>query len=123
MMLAVLALGACSKDDPEPNPTPSEISVTGVVLDKQAVTIEAGKTETLKATVNPQNATDKTVSWDSSDKTVATVSHGVVTGLKAGTTTITVKTKDGDKTATCAVTVTAKESGSGVDGFDNEKGL
>lgn len=105
-MSVVLLMSACSKDETsEPEP-PKKVSVTGVTL-KAATSIEAGKTETLTATVAPANATDKSVTWSTSDATVATVSEGVVTGVKAGTATITVKTTDGAKTATCAVTVTA----------------
>lgn len=107
MMLVVLTMSACSKDDPEPNPTPSKVSVTGVTLNKTTASIEAGKTETLTATVAPANATDKSVMWESSDNTIATVSAiGLVTGIKAGTVNITVKTTDGSKTANCTITVT-----------------
>ena len=68
--------------------------------------MEVEKTETLTATVTPDNATDKTVTWTSSDSTVATVSDGTVKAVKAGTATITAKA--GEKTATCTVTVEAK---------------
>ena len=73
------------------------VPVTGVTLDKETLALDTGdnKTATLVATVDPNKATDKTVTWDSSDKTVATVENGVVTALKHGTTTITVKTVDG----------------------------
>lgn len=67
-----------------------------------------GANETLTATVAPTNATDKTVTYKSSDTSVATVdSTGKVSGVKAGTADITVTTKDGSKTAKCTVTVTA----------------
>ena len=82
--------------------------VTGVTLDKTSATLTEGDEFVLTATVNPSNATNKTVTWSSSDKTVATVSDGKVTALKAGKATITVKTEDGGKTATCEVTVNAK---------------
>ena len=84
------------------------IPVTGVSLDKTSLSLNVGKTATLTATVTPSNATDKSVSWKSSNTSVATVSSsGVVTGVKAGSATITVTTNDGGKTATCAVTVNA----------------
>ncbi|MEG1070141.1 MAG: Ig-like domain-containing protein, partial [Ruthenibacterium sp.] len=67
-----------------------------------------GDSETLTATVLPENATDKTVTWTSSNAAVATVANGKVTAVKAGTATITAKTANG-KSATCAVTVTAKK--------------
>ena len=84
------------------------VPVTGVTLDKDTLALDTGdnKTATLVATVDPNKATDKTVTWDSSDKTVATVENGVVTALKHGTTTITVKTVDGGFTDVCVVTVT-----------------
>lgn len=84
------------------------IPVTAVTLDKDTLALDTGdnKTATLVATVDPNKATDKTVTWDSSDKTVATVENGIVTALKHGTTTITVKTVDGGFTDVCVVTVT-----------------
>jgi uncharacterized protein (TIGR02145 family) len=83
------------------------VAVTGVTLNKATLTLTAGSgTETLMATVAPDNATDKSITWTSSDTAVATVSSsGVVTAVAAGTATITVITTDGNKTATCAVTV------------------
>lgn len=87
-------------------PTPDkDIAVTGITLDKATLKLEVGKTDKLTATVAPNDATDKTVSWTSSDLKTATVDGGVVTAKAAGTATITAKA--GDKTATCAVTVTA----------------
>lgn len=84
------------------------VPVTAVTLDKETLALDTGdnKTATLVATVDPNKATDKTVTWDSGDKTVATVENGVVTALKHGTTTITVKTVDGGFTDVCVVTVT-----------------
>lgn len=82
------------------------IVVTGVSLDKTTLSVETGKTATLKATVTPGNATNKAVSWSSDTAGVATVDNaGKVTTVKAGTAKITVKTTDGAKTATCTVTV------------------
>ena len=66
-----------------------------------------GQTVTLTAAVTPSNATDKTVTYSSSGEATATVDgNGVVTGIAAGEATITVTTNDGNKTDTCAVTVT-----------------
>ena len=79
------------------------VPVTDITLDNASLTLIVGENATLNATVLPENATDKTVTWTSSNKNVATVSDGVVTAVKAGTSTITAKA--GDKTATCAVTV------------------
>lgn len=81
--------------------------VTGVKLSKAAANLSVGKTLTLKAAISPSNASDKNVTWKSSNTAVATVSaKGVVTGKKAGTAVITVTTNDGKKTAVCKITVT-----------------
>lgn len=82
------------------------VAVTGVALNKTEVTdAKVGDTITLVATVAPENATDKTVTWETTDAAVATVANGVVTILKAGTVTITAKA--GEQSATCAITATA----------------
>jgi uncharacterized protein YjdB len=87
----------------------SPISVTGVSLDKTSLTLTEGDIYTLTATVAPSNATDKSVSWSSSNTSVATVSSsGVVTAQSTGSATITVTTNDGAKKATCSVTVQKK---------------
>ena len=80
---------------------------TGVTLNKSSLNLQIGGNETLTATVVPANASDKSVTWSSSNTNVATVSNGKVSGVAAGTATITVTTVDGNKTATCTVTVTA----------------
>jgi hypothetical protein len=84
------------------------IAVTGVTLDKSTANITVGSTTTLKATVAPANATNKAVTWKSSDIAIATVdTNGTVTAKKAGTAKITVTTTDGGKTATATITVTS----------------
>lgn len=85
--------------------TPSAIAVTSITLDADA-TINVGETKTLTATVAPDNATDKTVSWSTSDDAVATVTDGVVTAVAAGTAVITATANDGSGVkAQCTVTV------------------
>ena len=84
--------------------TPRTISVESITLNKPQLSLVKGATETLTATVLPTTATDKAVTWESSDTAVATVENGVVTAVAAGNATITAKA--GEKTATCAVTVT-----------------
>ena len=84
--------------------TPRTISVESITLNKTQLSLVKGATETLAATVLPTTATDKTVIWESSDTVVATVKDGIVTAVAAGNATITAKA--GEKTATCAVTVT-----------------
>ena len=83
--------------------------VTGVSLDPNTLTFNVGGEETLTATVAPTNATNKNVTWSSSNSAVATVDqNGNVEAVGAGTANITVTTQDGNKTATCTVTVTAR---------------
>ena len=83
------------------------IAVTSVTLNKTILELTEGDTETLVATVAPDDATDKTVTWSTSDQTVATVDNaGKITAVKEGSATITAKA--GEKTATCAVTVAKK---------------
>lgn len=89
---------------------PKSVDPDKVTLNKTELALKVGASENLQATVTPANATDKTVTFESSDKTVATVTakQGKVTAVKAGTTTITAKTVN-DKKVTCTVTVTAAD--------------
>ena len=83
--------------------------VTGVSLNKDSLTLVEGGTATLTATITPNNASNKSVTWSSDNESVATVNAtGEVTAIGAGTATITATTVDGGKTATCTVTVTAR---------------
>ena len=84
------------------------VAVTGVSLNPTSLTLTVGSSETLSASVSPDNATDKTVTWTTNKSSVATVSDGKVTAVAEGSATITVTTNDGNKTATCTVTVTPK---------------
>ncbi|UBV35727.1 Ig domain-containing protein [Staphylococcus xylosus] len=84
------------------------IKVTGVSLDKESLTLNVGETETVKATIAPSTASDKSVAFTSSDDTIAKVDRetGEVTGVAPGTADIVATTIDGNKTATTTVTVT-----------------
>ena len=93
------------------NPTPT-VSVTGVKLNQSELSLFTGGSETLTATVEPSNATNKNVTWQSDNANVATVdANGKVTAVGEGNATITVTTEDGSKTATCTVTVTVPVTG------------
>lgn len=86
-------------------PVCGDFPVESVSLDKTELEIAVGDEATLTATVLPTNATNKNVTWSSSNKSVATVSSGVIKGVSTGSAVITVKTDDGGKIATCSVTV------------------
>jgi len=92
----------------------AEVPVTGITLDKSEINIEVGETETLTAAVEPEEATDKTVTWTSSDEEVAVVENGIVTAKKAGEAIITAAA--GDFKAECKVIVTEQEAEGPSDG-------
>ena len=85
--------------------------VTGVALTPDNAELYVGETKNLMVVFTPSNATNKNVTWESSNTAVATVADGVVTAVGTGTATITVTTADGNYTATCAITVKIPVSG------------
>lgn len=86
-----------------------DVAVTGITLDKSKLEMKKGESLNLVATITPSTATNKNVTWTSSNEKVATVSkEGIITAIEEGTTTITVTTEDGNKVAKCEVTVGAK---------------
>lgn len=109
LLFACVCLSGCSGDDtppPEGNPPAGGVTaVTGVTLDKQNADLDIGATLALVASVSPENATDKSVTWSSSDTAVATVANGTVTAVGEGTAVITVTTTDGSFSAACTVRV------------------
>ncbi len=97
----VLAISSCKKDKET-----TKIPVTGVSLNKTSIDLKVGDDFQLLASVLPEDATDKRVTWDSDDESVATVDDkGLVKAVKVGKTKITVYTQDGDFTKVCEVTV------------------
>ena len=93
--------------------TAAAVPVTGVTLNKTSTSLYVGDTETLTATVQPGNASNQTVTWSTSDASVAAVENGVVRATGRGTATITVTTVDGSFTADCTVTVSWYSTGGG----------
>ena len=92
------------------NGEPSTVPVTGIALDKTEYTLPLGETVTLKATIEPEDATNKNVTWESSDTSIADVdSTGKVTAEGAGEAIVKVITEDGNFEATCVITVTSSE--------------
>ena len=102
IILTVLAISCQKEKEPE------IVKVTGVTLNSTSLTLTEGESQTLSATVSPQDAANKKVIWSTSNASVASVDNGgKVTASAAGSATITVTTDDGGKTATCTVTVKA----------------
>ena len=96
---AILTVGLAACGD-------GTVAVESVTLDQNTLSLEVGKTETLTATVAPDDATDKTVTWTTDNAEVATVANGTVTAVAVGEAVITAKT--GDKSATCNIVVADK---------------
>ena len=96
LLAALVSFVSCDQDS-------GVIPVENVILNHFSLTLNIGETETLTATVYPDNATDKTVTWKSSDESIATFSDGTVTAVKEGFARITATA--GEKTATCLVFV------------------
>lgn len=91
------------------------VPVSAISVTPAAMALTVRETGTITAAVSPDNATNKTVTWTSSDEGVATVANGVVTAVTEGTATITVTTVDGGKTAICTVTVKAPQPQTEID--------
>lgn len=115
VILATVAFSSCKDEEDELKvedptaivptvPTNNIIAVSGIVLDKTNVSLAAGKDTTLIATVTPSDASDKTITWTSSDTTKAKVTNGKVTAVAVGTAIITAK--GGDKTVICSIAIT-----------------
>ena len=86
------------------------INVTSINLDEENISMNVGDSDILTATITPDNATNQNVTWSSSDESIVTVnSEGEIEGISSGNTTITATTKDGNKKATCEITVIAVE--------------
>ena len=104
LLMLVMGCGEEPTPAPTPTPTPTPVAVTSVTLNQTLAELAVGETVILTAVVSPSNATDKTITWSSSNSGVATVSGGTVKGVAEGTATITASA--GGKSATCSVKVT-----------------
>jgi len=104
LLTAVLLLGLTTCSD-------SDVPVTGVSLNYSSAALSVGETKRKVATVLPSNATNRNVSWSTSNPNVATVSNGTVTAVAAGTATITATTECGNRTAISNITVSVAVSG------------
>src|SRR6218665_1993191 len=103
--VTLLLISSCKKkDDP--------VAVDGVTISPSAVSVKVDETVKLTASVTPENAADKSLTWNSSDNNIATVADGVVTGKSAGTAIITAASHSNpEKLASCTVTVTVAVEG------------
>ncbi len=88
---------------------PTIIEVTGITVNPQTLELKEGETATIVATIEPSNATNKNLTWLSTNEEVATIENGVITALEEGETTIEAVTEDGSYTANCQVIVKAEE--------------
>ena len=88
---------------------PTTVPVSGIKLDKSALSLEIGEKATVTATIAPSDATNKSITWSSANSSIATVNNGVVEGVATGETTITAKTNDGGFTATIPVKVVTEK--------------
>ena len=110
LFLAFSVLLGCSQESVSNDPQGENVKVnivhvTDITLDSSKETIKEGETITLLATLSPENASNTTINWTSSDASVAMVESGTVIGIKAGNAIIIATSEDGGKTATCSITV------------------
>lgn len=82
-----------------------DINVTSISLDKKSLKLEPGEQAIISANILPENTTNKTLTWESSDSSIASVENGTITACSHGTATITATSSDGEISASCAVTV------------------
>lgn len=124
-ILTVLTLPLSCQPENNPDETregggDSIVHVSGITLNKPTATIKEGEGVLLVATVKPDNAENKNVSWSSSETAIASVDHaGHVTGITPGSATVTAKTEDGGKTASCVITVEPNDAPSITLGTDH----
>jgi hypothetical protein len=117
-LLFVICACSSKEEMPDKPSTPTDVKVTGVSLSQVSLSLSIDETFKLEAILSPANATDKSVTWSSSDPSVVTVSNGMIKGLKLGTATITVTA--GGKTASCKVSVVKEGFPEGLLPPDNE---
>ncbi|MFA6506314.1 MAG: Ig-like domain-containing protein [Treponemataceae bacterium] len=122
VLIAALTFASCSAIGDLLGTNSASTPVNGVSLNKTSTSIFVGGSETLSATLTPVGATNRTVTWTSSDTAVATVSAGMVTGVSAGTATITVTTQDGGYSAACSVAVAVPDIEIAGTWLDNDFG-
>jgi hypothetical protein len=102
-LITLVGVG-CKKENKVDN------SVKGITLAKSTATLKIGETQTLTYTIFPESATNKNITWSTSDAAVASIDKGVVTALKPGSAIITITTAEGAQKATCSVTVTKADA-------------
>lgn len=99
LLLAAFAALSCRTGS---NP---DIPVTGIVISPESIELEVGQSSSLQAVISPDNASDKTIQWKSSNESVATVNDGVVTAVEQGSSTVTATSRKSGVSASCSVQV------------------
>ena len=106
-LLFAIAMMMVSCDKPTPSPDdinePSLVEVESISLSQTSLSLTVGDIETLTAVVAPEDATDKTVTWSTSDASIVTVESGKITAVSSGIATVTAKA--GSKEANCTIVV------------------
>lgn len=105
MLLAAPAFTSCSDDEETPK-EPDTVKVTSITITPATLTLAVGETATVSVQVLPANATNKSFNYDIADAAIAKIEGNTVTALAAGNTTLTATTEDGNKVASCLITVT-----------------
>ncbi|MCL2417122.1 MAG: Ig-like domain-containing protein [Bacteroidales bacterium] len=99
-------LASCNSSNPEENlPNPDPVAVTGIRLSHATASLDIGETLVLSATISPWNATNRAMTWSSSDTTIVYADSNRIQALSPGTANIVVETQDGNKTDTTVITV------------------
>lgn len=106
MACLLLALINNCSDDGDAQQPQSNVPVSGISMNSNAETVYTANTIQLTATIMPSNATNKDITWSTTNDLIASVNQfGLVTGISEGTSTITATTVDGNKTDNCLITV------------------
>lgn len=101
LICCCVCIASCVKE-------PQVIQVTGITIDSSSLILTEGESAKLTATISPSNADNQGIIWPSSNASIASVSNGRVSAVSVGSATITAKSDDGGKTATCNITVSSK---------------
>ncbi|MCL2417121.1 MAG: Ig-like domain-containing protein [Bacteroidales bacterium] len=111
--LSAILASCTTENPPSPGPNPEPVAVTGIRLSHATASLDIGETLVLSATISPWHATNRTMTWSSSDTAIASADSNRVLALSAGSANIVVETEDGNKTDTTVITVLWPNVGQG----------